>query len=117
MKKNISAVVLAVALLGAPQAYANTGKPESVQDFLAACKNDSVYILYCIGLIEGLGVVLKLNGQGSSKPKYRTCAPPNVTQGQKIAAFEKWAADHPAKWQLPGEVGMILAMIITWPCK
>ena len=43
--------------------------------------------------------------------------PESPTGGAMIQAFENWAAAHPEEWNNPANVGAMLALRATWPCK
>ena len=82
--------------------------------------------LFCGGILLGTMAPMLVTGQlitkGLDTSAYlrgvAICpGPESPTGGAMIQAFENWAAAHPEEWNNPANVGAMLALRATWPCK
>jgi hypothetical protein len=63
---------------------------------------------FCLGYFFGYQAV----------PKPVTyCVPPEVTIGQEVVVFVRWADQHPERWYLTQYKAVTEAFQEAWPCK
>jgi len=118
----VAALLAVLGVQGAVKGKTHVTVPVTVQDYMSACKFredgtvlQSVDTSYCAGVAVGISNTLKnLRELGLIKTP---CLPDYFSPGQIVQAFLNWAKDNPKKWQFSGPVGIMSAILDTWPCK
>ena len=122
MRKVIIVAALLAVLSVPDNARAEFRTPETVQEFMSACRaydnateEQAFNNIFCGGAAEGVVVTLRYLKQLGliNSP----CVPDGTSRGQMMQAFVNWAKDNPKKWQYPGAMGIFDALLKTWPCK
>lgn len=80
---------------------------------------------FCNGVAHGVGTVMTMLSRDADKAqtaedrqlilRYAACG--YWTVGAAVQAFKNWAAKHPERWSDSGQVGVMIAIHETWPCK
>ena len=118
MRKLIVAVALVIAVLLSPSVKAAEDEvPKTVQDFISACKEDSQWVGFCMGMIKGIQFGLFANSREKTTGKFRICTPKVVSLGQYRQVFLNWANAHPKEWQYEATAGILIALVEAYPCK
>ncbi len=112
MKRLLSAAVLALCLLAAPEAWADKS---SVENLLKQCKMGGTNEFYCLGVIRGVSYMLFANPDPNSPLKI--CTPDYISFNQIKQLFVNWASNNPKQWQERAEVGIVMVLIKTYPCN
>ena len=121
--RKIIFVAAVLAVLGvSTAARAEFKAPETVQEFLSACKGRDKYTedqgltySYCTGV--ALGVMSTLQLLKKSNQIQTPCIPRETSNGQIVQAFLNWAEKNPTEWQIHTVTGFMMAIYNTWPCK
>jgi Rap1a immunity proteins len=107
----------AAAQTPAPQGAANKGTTELVSlcrgttSDTSGKSRDAVAGLQCLRYIEGFKDGLAF----ARDPKF--CVPSNVTLGDQVQAFLRWADDHKGPLDQTKELTLIRSFSETYPCK
>ena len=117
-------------LSGASLSTVEAGNRQStnVQYLYEMCKDkrNSLSQGMCIGYVSGIASSMFWNSfilkdLTDEKAKLEiglvsACAKSFVSNAAMVPAFIKWAEDHPAEWGKDMQVGVMAAIINTWPC-
>lgn len=123
----LALTVFAVIVAAIAPSY-RAGATENVQTLFQECnaENPSYDLAHCIGIIEGAGDLMGINGllitkyddRSAALVKFAFCpGKPEPTVGARIQVFKNWAARHPEQWGEQNFVGVIEALRETWPCQ
>ena len=91
----------------------------NVQSLYLACKDSNgPTAMLCSGYVGGIGEMMHALGtQIPDDPKLRIfgiCG--TMSHGAMVQAFVNWADKHPERWADVGVLGVMSALIETWPC-
>jgi hypothetical protein len=115
MNKLISVAILAtIAIM--PQDANATENPITGRDFLNVCSIGGVWEAYCIGMVDGIGYVMSVQGETKSKQAYKICVPPKISTGEQVQVFVDWLEGNPHQWPSDGRSLAMLALGLKWPC-
>jgi hypothetical protein len=124
MNKQVAIVITVLAATSlcltstARAAAADTSTIHSLYQACTATNNASNFGV-CLGFIEGVGHMMhmtQLGKPGQSLTDIEWCSPDHLTREQTLQAFKNWHDAHPEQWDMPGVVGVMLALLSTWPC-
>jgi hypothetical protein len=65
----------------------------------------------CLGVVMTLSTVI-----GVMPPKFKFCAPPEVTMGQLIQVIVDWLESSPEQQAQPFVLAANYALKLAWPC-
>jgi hypothetical protein len=122
------AMALAALMLAAMPAKA--ANDITIGDLYAACRLDdqtSSSFVLCSAFVMGVGRTMLLVGAllagaerraDTKTPLVAACLKTNGGSGNAMMqAFKNWAAKNPQRWGELAEIGVIIAIRETWPCK
>lgn len=112
MKKLITFAFIACTIANPANAEYN------VYDLLQKCKDVAQRESYvdagiCVGYLAGINDMRPVSG----KTKKQYCLYQEVSQGQMVNIFVKWAENNPEQQHISAFLGFIEAMKKVFPCK
>jgi Rap1a immunity proteins len=120
-------VTLAAILLGSAPAKSEQPRKDNVQTFYSKCsKGNKMGQAYCLGFISGAARQMFWTGAFFKNTKNHddrklisfvsACLESSVSDSAMLQAFMNWARNHPEKWHMVTQLGVMEAIRSTWPC-
>ena len=120
---SLPSLPLLLLLCGTARADGPVPPVESTHELYEACTSSTdALVLYCYGVIRAVAGMMTVDlARLSPKLKgvngFDYCSADSLTVGQMTKAFKNSHDLHPEQWKMPLEIGVVLALVNTWPCN